>query len=100
MKNIIEQKLITALSPEFLEVIDESEQHRGHGGWREGGNTHFHVKIKAEALNGKSRVVQHKMVMKPLEAEFAGTLHALSISILPWIRRNAQEFSATASLPV
>ena len=82
MKNIIKQKLNTALSPEILEVIDESDQHAGHGGWREGGNTHFNVKIKATALDGKSRVMQHKMIMNELKDEFAGTLHALSINIL------------------
>lgn len=81
MKNIIEQKLIAALSPEFLEVIDESALHAGHSGARPGGNTHFNVKIKADALNGKSRVMQHKMIMKELDAEFAGSLHALSINI-------------------
>ncbi|MBL1242060.1 MAG: BolA family transcriptional regulator [OCS116 cluster bacterium] len=82
MKNIIKQKLNDALSPEILEVIDESDQHAGHSGWREGGNTHFNVKIKATALDGKSRVMQHKMIMGELKDEFASTLHALSINIL------------------
>lgn len=82
MKNIIKQKLNAALKPEILEVIDESDQHAGHGGWREGGNTHFNVKIKAAALDGKSRVMQHKMIMAELKDEFAGTLHALSIIVL------------------
>lgn len=82
MKNIIEQKLNAGLSPEFLQVIDESDQHRGHGGWREGGNTHFNVKIKAQALDGKSRVAQHQAIMKLLKAEFETTLHALSIQVI------------------
>lgn len=81
MKNIIEQKLTTALKPEFLEVIDDSDSHQGHGGWREGGNTHFNVEIKAAMLNGKSRVIQHKMIMAELKDEFETTLHALSIKI-------------------
>lgn len=82
MKNIIEQKLISALSPEFLEVIDDSASHAGHSGARPGGNTHFNVKIKAQTLNGKSRVMQHKMIMAELKAEFASTLHALSIVVV------------------
>lgn len=82
MKNIIEQKLTTALKPEFLEVIDDSDSHQGHGGWREGGNTHFNVNIKATALDGKSRVMQHKLIMAELKDEFAAGLHALSIKVL------------------
>lgn len=82
MKNIIEQKLKSALAPEILEVIDESDQHAGHGGWREGGNTHFNVRIKAAALDGKSRVAQHQAIMKLLSDEFDSTLHALSITVL------------------
>ena len=31
----LERKLRAAFDPEALEVIDESEQHRGHGGWRD-----------------------------------------------------------------
>lgn len=30
-------KLTAAFTPEVLEVTDDSESHRGHGGWREGG---------------------------------------------------------------
>lgn len=82
MKNIIEQKISAALKPELLEVIDESDQHAGHGGWREGGNTHFRIRISASMLDGKSRVVKHQTIMKLLDAEFATTLHALSIDLV------------------
>lgn len=82
MKNIIEQKLKTAFSPEFLQIIDESSQHAGHIGWREGGNTHFKVEIKAASLAGKSIVQQHQAIMRELKTEFADTLHALSIKVI------------------
>ncbi|MCJ8324016.1 MAG: BolA family transcriptional regulator [Rhizobiales bacterium] len=82
MKNIIQQKLNKAFSPEFLQVIDESSQHAGHSGWREGGNTHFKVEIKAASLAGKTRVAQHQAIMRELKEEFADTLHALSIDIM------------------
>ena len=38
--------------PDQLEVIDESEEHRGHGGWHEGGGTHFRVVMRAASLDG------------------------------------------------
>ncbi|MEL6210475.1 MAG: BolA family protein, partial [Pseudomonadota bacterium] len=58
MKAQIESKLTEAFEPVELEVIDESEQHRGHGGWREGGETHFRVRMAAAAFAGQSRVAR------------------------------------------
>lgn len=82
MKNIIEQKIKAEFSPEILEVIDESDLHAGHSGWREGGNTHFKVRIKASVLDGKSPVAKHQAIMKLLKHEFSTTLHALSIDLI------------------
>ena len=50
----IERKLRMAFQPESLAVIDETNQHHGHAGWRESGETHFRVEIVAEAFAGKS----------------------------------------------
>ncbi len=36
MQKRVYKRLEEAFSPVFLDVIDESDQHRGHGGWREG----------------------------------------------------------------
>lgn len=78
MQNRISTHL-AALAPSELEVIDESEQHRGHGGWREGGETHFRVKIRAAIFAGQSRVQRHRAVNDLLAPEFARGLHALAI---------------------
>jgi BolA family transcriptional regulator, general stress-responsive regulator len=75
----IEGKLQAAFSPARLDVIDESEHHRGHGGWREGGETHFRVKLVSEAFAGRSRVDRHRMVNQVLDAELKGRVHALAI---------------------
>ncbi|MCZ8376489.1 MAG: BolA family transcriptional regulator [Beijerinckiaceae bacterium] len=77
-KERIEQAL-QALSPAELLVLDESEQHRGHGGWREGGETHFRVRLRAAAFDGLSRVECHRRINAMLADEFAGGLHALAI---------------------
>ena len=53
-------------------MIDESEAHRGHGGWREGGETHFRVVMRAPSLAGLSRVGASRAVHKVLAAELAG----------------------------
>ncbi|MFY8113364.1 MAG: BolA family protein [Rhabdaerophilum sp.] len=77
-KERIEQAL-QALAPAELIVLDESEQHRGHGGWSEDGETHFRIRLRAAALNGLSRVECHRRINAMLAAEFAGGLHALAI---------------------
>lgn len=78
----IQSKLTEQLTPEFLEVIDESERHRGHAGWREGGETHFRVRIATRHFAGKGRVAQHRLVMEVLAAELKGSVHALSIEVV------------------
>ena len=45
VKSTMETKLREAFAPVHLEIIDESERHKGHAGWREGGETHFRVEI-------------------------------------------------------
>lgn len=70
---------LAALEPAELAVIDESEHHRGHGGWREGGETHYRIVIRAASLAGLSRVAAHRRINALLEQEFATGLHALAI---------------------
>lgn len=81
MEEIIASKLTQAFAPEHLEVIDESEQHRGHGGWREGGETHFQVVMCSAAFTGMPRVARQRAVNKVLSQELATTVHALSMAL-------------------
>jgi BolA protein len=74
-------KLEAAFAPERLEVIDESEQHRGHGGWREGGETHFRVRMAARAFDGMSRVERHRAVNRAVAAELEEGVHALALDL-------------------
>ena len=80
MAERITNKLEQALSPQRLTVIDESHQHQGHGGWREGGETHFRVEIVAAAFAGKSRLERHRLVNGALAQELADGVHALAIA--------------------
>ncbi len=52
VRDTITAKLTAAFAPTALEVIDESHHHHGHGGWREGGETHFRVKMVSAPLPG------------------------------------------------
>jgi BolA protein len=75
----ITNKLETALSPIALSVIDESNQHHGHAGAHPSGESHFRVKITAEAFRGKSRVECHRLVNSALAEELKSRVHALAI---------------------
>lgn len=83
VRDEIEAKLTTHFAPSALEVIDDSERHHGHAGWREGGNTHFRIVIASEKLDGLSRVEQHRAINAALSDQFDAGLHALAIKVKP-----------------
>ncbi len=76
---ILEGKLKAAFNPVALSVIDESHQHAGHAGAHPSGESHFRVKIMAEAFRGVSRVGQHRLVNEVLAQELKERVHALAI---------------------
>ena len=76
----ITAKLTAALQPERLEVVDESHKHRGHAGWREGGETHFHVTLVSQAFAGQSRLERQRAVYAVLAEELSDGVHALQIT--------------------
>lgn len=79
VRDIMTEKLSAAFAPAHLEVIDESHRHEGHAGARPGGQTHFRVRIVAEAFRGRSRLDRHRLINQALAAEIAGGVHALAI---------------------
>jgi BolA protein len=78
-RDAIIAKLKAAFAPESLDVLDESDRHKGHAGHRPGGETHFRVYIVAKAFAGKSRIARHRMINAALDAELKGGVHALAI---------------------
>ena len=75
----ITKKLTEAFAPQSLKVEDESHQHAGHAGHREGGQTHYRVYIVADAFKGKTRIERHRMINTTLSDELAAGVHALAI---------------------
>lgn len=81
MVDRIRDRLEAAFAPRELQVRDDSEAHRGHAGWREGGETHFSVTIRAAAFEGLGRVDRHRAVHRALGPEITGRIHALALDI-------------------
>jgi len=71
--------LESALSPQHLEIEDQSAQHAGHVGVRGHGGGHFAVHIVAACFTGQSRIARHRMVNAALGDAFKEQIHALSI---------------------
>ena len=74
-------RLQREFAPETLEVTDDSERHRGHAGWREGGESHFSVRIVSHRFRGLSRLQRHRLVHAALSPEPMGRIHALALNL-------------------
>jgi BolA protein len=73
------ERLNSALSPTKIELIDDSEQHRGHGGYNPAGESHFSLRIESVAFAGKNRVERQRMIYSALGRLMDARVHALSI---------------------
>ena len=76
---IIDKTLREYFNPTFLEVIDESELHRGHVGFKEGTQTHIKIVISAKIFGIMSRVSRERAIHKALGSSTMQEIHALSI---------------------
>ena len=78
----IDNKLRMRFAPQRLSIEDESSRHRGHAGYREGGESHFRVEIVSAAFDGKNRVARQRLIYAALKDEFDAGLHALALTTL------------------
>ena len=72
-------KRLAVLQPSRVELSDDSEKHRGHGGYNPAGESHFSLVIETAAFAGKSRVERQRMVYAALGDLMRERVHALSI---------------------
>ncbi|MBA2466501.1 MAG: BolA family transcriptional regulator [Sphingomonas sp.] len=73
------RRLHSSLVPSRIALIDDSEKHRGHGGYNPAGESHFSLSIESPAFSGKSRVERQRLVHKALGDLLDERVHALSI---------------------
>lgn len=76
------KRLNSSLSPTRIELVDDSEKHRGHGGYNPAGESHFSLTIESAAFANKSRVKRQRMVHAALGDLLHERVHALSIRAL------------------
>ena len=80
-KTEIRAALERSFNAQMLEVIDESEAHRGHAGYPEGGQSHFRVRIQAPELVPLSRIARHRAIHTAIGPELISRIHALAIEV-------------------
>lgn len=75
----IHQRLSQALEPSELRVINDSEKHRGHGGYDGSGESHFTVEIVSPQFEGLNRLARQRAVNAALGDLLVERIHALAI---------------------
>ena len=73
------EKLMVALRPSRLDVVNESHLHAGHSSSPGTGESHFRVLIVSNGFAGKTRVERHRMINDVLADELNDGVHALAI---------------------
>lgn len=79
----IRETLEREFAPVAVQVVDESGRHVGHAGNPDGrGETHYAVTLVSPSFAGMGRLARSRAVHAALADEFAGGLHALSLTLL------------------
>jgi BolA protein len=76
----LRQKLMVALEPTRLDIVNESELHAGHRSSPNTGESHFRILIVSPMFAGVSRVGRHRMVNDAIAEDLRSGIHALALS--------------------
>lgn len=72
---VIEEKLLAAFSPIYLDVINESHQHNV----APGSESHFKVVMATSAFEGERLLKRHRAINSVLATELSDHIHALAL---------------------
>ena len=76
------RRLTQSLNPSRIALTDDSEKHRGHGGYNPAGESHFSLAIESAAFAGMNRVQRQRAIYAALGELMDERVHALSIRAL------------------
>jgi BolA protein len=74
----IREILTREFAPSMLDIEDQSHQHTGHAGARDG-RGHFRVRIVAAAFAGLAPLARHRAVYAALGDLMQTDIHALAV---------------------
>ena len=76
----IEEALKKVFQESSIDIVNDSEAHRGHAGYTDG-ETHFKVSIKSSKFSGMSRLQKHRCVHEALGPKLLNEIHALELQL-------------------
>jgi len=76
-EDMIRERL-SGLAPDALEVFDDSRDHAGHAGAKDGGG-HYQLVIVSRQFSGKNALARHRLVYEALSDLMPKRIHALAI---------------------
>ncbi|MGA1180225.1 MAG: BolA family protein [Marivivens sp.] len=79
--DLMATRLTEAFAPTLLEIHDDSEKHRGHAGYQDGGESHWQIVISSAVFDGMNRLARHRAIHAALGKDIIGRIHALAIDI-------------------
>ena len=79
--DLMATRLTEAFAPTLLEIRDDSEKHRGHAGYQEGGESHWQIVISSAVFDGMNRLARHRAIHAAVGKDIIGLIHALAIDI-------------------
>ena len=79
--DLMATRLTEAFAPTLLEIRDDSEKHRGHAGYQEGGESHWQIVISSAVFDGMNRLARHRAIHAAVGKDIIGRIHALAIDI-------------------
>jgi BolA protein len=77
----MQARLEAAFDVKALDIVDESESHRGHAGFQEGGESHFRIRLTAPEFGDMTRIARHRAVHEALGKDLVGRIHALALEL-------------------
>ena len=80
-KQRIDKKLSKKFDNYLLEIIDNSDLHKGHNGFSGSNETHIKIILTKKDKTPSNRLDIHRSINSLLEKEFQNGLHSLEIKI-------------------
>lgn len=93
VKAFLESTITEAISPSYLEVVDESFMHNVP----EGAQSHFKVTVVSDAFEGKRLIARHREINALAAEALEGPVHALALHTYTqeeWIKRGGEALSS------
>lgn len=82
MQDLIERALREGLDIHHLEIVNESNLHKGHAGDDGSGQTHFKLIVVSSDFDGCNRIQRQQKVNGLLKGAFDAGLHAISMGCM------------------